>query len=140
MLAPFAAWLGELGVTPFMLRLIVQLGLIVAVFFALQISAAVLVYMERKVAALVQQRYGPYLVGPHGLMQPLADIVKLMFKEELRPKTADTALFYVAPVLLGSTARPLLEWPLHSIRDQRRLVITDTRMVGGDIRLIARPK
>ncbi len=42
----------------------------------LQISAAVLVYMERKIAALVQQRYGPYLVGPRGLMQPLADIVR----------------------------------------------------------------
>ena len=104
MLAPVAAWLGAHGVSPFMLRLIVQLGLIVAVFFALQISAAVLVYMERKVAALVQQRYGPYLVGPHGLMQPLADIVKLMFKEELRPKTADTALFYVAPVLSAVAA------------------------------------
>ena len=58
-------------------------------------SAAVLVYMERKVAALVQQRYGPYLVGPRGLLQPLADIIKLMFKEELRPKAADTILFYV---------------------------------------------
>jgi NADH-quinone oxidoreductase subunit H len=104
MLTPVAAWLGAHGVSPFMLRLIVQLGLIVAVFFALQISAAVLVYMERKVAALVQQRYGPYLVGPHGLMQPLADIVKLMFKEELRPKTADTALFYVAPVLSAVAA------------------------------------
>jgi NADH-quinone oxidoreductase subunit H len=104
MLAPFAAWLGTLGVTPFMLRIAVQLLLIGAIFMALQISAAVLVYMERKVAALVQQRYGPYLVGPHGLMQPLADIVKLMFKEELRPKTADTALFYVAPVLSAVAA------------------------------------
>ena len=45
--------------------------------------------MERKVAAFVQQRYGPYLVGPRGLLQPLADIVKLIFKEELRPKAAD---------------------------------------------------
>ena len=68
-------------------------------FFALLISAAVLVYMERKVAAFVQQRYGPYLVGPRGLLQPLADIVKLMFKEELRPKAADTLLFYAAPIL-----------------------------------------
>ena len=46
-----------------------------------------------------QQRYGPYLVGPRGLLQPIADIVKLIFKEELRPKSADTLLFYVAPVL-----------------------------------------
>jgi len=104
MLAPLAVWLGQHGITPFILRLIVQLGLIGAIFMALQISAAVLVYMERKVAALVQQRYGPYLVGPHGLMQPLADIVKLMFKEELRPKTADSVLFYVAPVLSAVAA------------------------------------
>jgi NADH-quinone oxidoreductase subunit H len=73
-------------------------------FFMLLNSAAVLVYMERKVAAWAQQRYGPYLVGPMGLMQPLADIVKLMFKEELRPKAADTLLFYVAPILSATAA------------------------------------
>jgi NADH-quinone oxidoreductase subunit H len=85
-------------------ELIAHLVIIVAVFFALQISAAVLVYMERKVAAFVQQRYGPYLVGPRGLLQPLADILKLVMKEELRPKAADTILFYVAPVLSATAA------------------------------------
>jgi NADH-quinone oxidoreductase subunit H len=85
-------------------ELIAHLGLIFFVFFALQISAAVLVYMERKVAAFVQQRYGPYLVGPRGLLQPLADIVKLIFKEELRPKSADAILFYAAPVLSATAA------------------------------------
>ena len=84
--------------------LIAHLGLILVVFFALQISAAVLVYMERKVAAIIQQRYGPYLVGPRGLLQPLADIVKLIMKEELRPKAADTVLFYAAPVLAATAA------------------------------------
>jgi len=84
--------------------LIAHIGLILAVFLALQISAAVLVYMERKVAALMQQRYGPYLVGPRGALQPLADIVKLIFKEELRPKAADTVLFYAAPVLASTAA------------------------------------
>jgi NADH-quinone oxidoreductase subunit H len=73
-------------------------------FFMLLNSAAILVYMERKVAAFVQQRYGPYLVGPMGLMQPLADIIKLMFKEELRPKAADALLFYVAPILSATAA------------------------------------
>lgn len=52
----------------------------------------------------------------------------------------DEFVFYLAPVLLGSTGRPLLDWPLASIRDQRKLVITDTRMVGGDIRLTAKPR
>jgi NADH-quinone oxidoreductase subunit H len=67
-------------------------------------SAAVLVYMERKVAAWVQQRYGPYLVGPYGVLQPLADIVKLLMKEELRPKAADAILFAIAPVLSATAA------------------------------------
>ena len=89
------------GITP---ELIAQLTLIGVVFFALQISAAVLVYMERKVAAFVQQRYGPYLVGPRGALQPLADILKLIMKEELRPKSADTLLFYAAPVLSATAA------------------------------------
>ena len=73
-------------------------------FFMLLNSAAVLVYMERKVAGHLQQRYGPYLVGPHGVLQPIADIVKLMFKEELRPKGADTLLFYAAPILSATAA------------------------------------
>ncbi len=81
-----------------------QLGVIGFTFFMLLNSAAVLVYMERKVAALIQQRYGPYLVGPKGMLQPLADIIKLMFKEELRPKAADSLLFYVAPVLSATAA------------------------------------
>jgi NADH-quinone oxidoreductase subunit H len=84
--------------------LIGQLVVIGFTFFMLLNSAAILVYMERKVAAVIQQRYGPWLVGPRGLLQPLADIVKLMFKEELRPKAADSLLFYVAPVLCATAA------------------------------------
>jgi NADH-quinone oxidoreductase subunit H len=52
----------------------------------------------------MQQRYGPYLVGPHGMLQPIADILKLVFKEELRPKGADKWLFTLAPVLSIVTA------------------------------------
>jgi len=84
--------------------LIAHLVLIGAVFFLLQITAAVLVYMERKVAAVIQQRHGPWLVGPRGLLQPLADILKLIMKEELRPKGADVALFYLAPILSAAAA------------------------------------
>ncbi len=84
--------------------LIAQLVVIGFTFFMLLNSAAILVYMERKVAAFIQQRYGPYLVGPKGLMQPLADIIKLMFKEELRPKSADALLFYLAPILSATAA------------------------------------
>jgi NADH-quinone oxidoreductase subunit H len=83
---------------------IARVGLIGFVFVMLLSSAAGLVYMERKVAAWVQQRYGPYLVGPYGLLQPLADIVKLLMKEELRPKAADALLFAAAPVLSATAA------------------------------------
>jgi NADH-quinone oxidoreductase subunit H len=74
------------------------------VFMGLQIMAAVMVYAERKVAAFMQQRYGPYLVGPKGLLQPVADILKLFFKEELRPKAADAFLFSLAPIISVAAA------------------------------------
>jgi NADH-quinone oxidoreductase subunit H len=84
--------------------LIAQLSLTLFVFVMLLSSAAGMVYFERKVAALLQQRMGPYLVGPKGLLQPLADIIKLMFKEELRPRAADTLLFTLAPVMAATAA------------------------------------
>jgi NADH-quinone oxidoreductase subunit H len=86
------------------LRFAVQLGLIGFVFFMLINMSALLVLAERKIMGFMQQRYGPYLVGPHGLLQPLADIVKLLFKEELRPKGADKLLFTLAPILSVTAA------------------------------------
>jgi NADH-quinone oxidoreductase subunit H len=85
-------------------HVIVYTAIILTVFFALQIGAAVMVYAERKVAAFMQQRWGPFLVGPRGLLQPLADIVKLIFKEDLRPKAADTLLFIAAPIISVAAA------------------------------------
>jgi NADH-quinone oxidoreductase subunit H len=84
--------------------LVAQIVLILFVFFMLLNSAAVMVYVERKVAAMLQQRVGPYLVGPKGLLQPMADIVKLLFKEELRPRAADAFLFALAPVISAACA------------------------------------
>src|SRR5678815_5719586 len=81
------------------LQLLAQFIVIFAAFFLLVNMSAVLVLAERKVMGFMQQRYGPYLVGPHGMMQPFADILKLLFKEELRPKGADKWLFTLAPVL-----------------------------------------
>ncbi|MBI3490827.1 MAG: NADH-quinone oxidoreductase subunit H [Acidobacteria bacterium] len=84
--------------------LIAQIGLTLFVFVMLLNSAAIMVYVERKVAALLQQRLGPYLVGPKGLLQPLADVIKLMFKEELRPRAADPLLFALAPIISATCA------------------------------------
>ena len=86
------------------LTIVAQLGVILVVFFALQMSAAVTVLMERKVAAFVQQRVGPYRTGPWGVLQPVADIVKLVFKEELRPRAADRFVFLLAPVISATAA------------------------------------
>jgi NADH-quinone oxidoreductase subunit H len=83
---------------------VAQLGMVLAVFVMLLLSAAVMVYSERKVAAFIQQRYGPYLVGPKGLLQPIADVIKLMFKESLRPVAADKVLFILAPILSATAA------------------------------------
>jgi len=83
---------------------VAQLGLVLAVFVMLLLSAAVMVYSERKVAAFIQQRYGPYLVGPRGLLQPIADVIKLMFKEPLRPVAADKVIFILAPILSATAA------------------------------------
>jgi NADH-quinone oxidoreductase subunit H len=81
-----------------------QIVLTLGVFVALLSSAAVMVYVERKVAAILQQRLGPYRVGPKGLLQPFADVLKLMFKEQLRPGAADPWLFTLAPVISAAAA------------------------------------
>jgi NADH-quinone oxidoreductase subunit H len=81
-----------------------QIGLTLFVFFMLLNSAALMVLVERKVAAFLQQRLGPYRVGPWGVLQPLADVIKLMFKEELRPAAADKWLFALAPIISAAAA------------------------------------
>src|SRR5687767_4982429 len=86
------------------LRFLVQLAIIGFTFFMLINASALLVLAERKIMGFMQQRYGPYLVGPHGLLQPLADILKLLMKEELRPKGADKWLFTLAPILSVTAA------------------------------------
>jgi NADH-quinone oxidoreductase subunit H len=65
--------------------------------------AAGLIYVERRLLALFQDRYGPNRVGPFGLMQVLADVVKIFFKEDWIPPFADKAVFVIAPgILMGS--------------------------------------
>ena len=82
-----------------LLRFGVYGAIVFIAFNALIIASAILVLAERKVMGFMQQRYGPYLVGPHGTLQPFADILKLLFKEELRPKGADKWLFTLAPII-----------------------------------------
>src|SRR6201988_2332971 len=55
--------------------------------------------LERKFAARMQSRIGPYRVGPHGLLQPIADALKLMMKEDIVPTHADRGVYNLAPIV-----------------------------------------
>jgi NADH-quinone oxidoreductase subunit H len=85
-------------------RISVHLVLIFVVFNMLVMSAAFMVWLERKVCAYIQDRVGPNRVGFEGALQPFADVFKLMFKEDLKPKAADSVLFALAPIVSAVTA------------------------------------
>ena len=84
--------------------IVAQLTLIFIIFNVLVMASAFMVWMERKVCAYIQDREGPNRVGPAGLLQPFADVIKLVFKEDLRPKTADALIFAIAPIISTATA------------------------------------
>ena len=75
------------------------LGLIVVLLGVLTV-VAVLTYAERKLLAHVQMRLGPMRVGPHGLLQAPADVLKLILKEDLVPANADKLVFRLAPFVV----------------------------------------
>ena len=83
----------------FMTTLIPLIVAVVGSMAWLGINALVLVYCERKFAGHIQRRPGPFEVGPHGVLQPLADGLKLMSKQLLTPDNADDFLFWLAPIL-----------------------------------------
>jgi NADH-quinone oxidoreductase subunit H len=72
---------------------------ILAIILPLLLAVAYLTYAERKVMAAVQIRRGPNVVGPWGLLQPIADGVKLLFKETIIPTTANRVVFMIAPMI-----------------------------------------
>src|SRR3989475_5500722 len=74
----------------------IQIGAVVMVI-ALWVAYAT--YLERKISAFIQARLGPMRVGPWGLLQPIADGLKLLVKEDFIPENADRWIFFVAPYI-----------------------------------------
>jgi NADH-quinone oxidoreductase subunit H len=78
---------------------VIPLLKIVIVLNATLVGVTYMVLLERKVIAWAQSRLGPMRVGPHGILQPVADAVKLMLKEDITPTRADKWVFTVAPII-----------------------------------------
>ncbi len=79
--------------------LIITLVKIALLLFIVLTVDAYLTWFERKVVAHIQSRWGPYRVGPHGLLQPLADGLKFLFKEDPTPAGVDKFVYFLAPLL-----------------------------------------
>jgi len=107
-LAPIFSWLYGLilsiGFSDSWARLISQIGLALVVFGLLSVLALFLVWWERKVSAHIQQRFGPMMTGWHGVLQTLADGLKLVQKEDIIPALADRKVFFWAPVICFTCA------------------------------------
>ena len=90
---------------PELLQPIVYTGLkAIVLLLPLILSVAMLTYVERKVIGFMQNRVGPNRVGPRGLFQPFADVIKLLFKEVILPTNANKTLFLIAPFITLVTA------------------------------------
>jgi NADH-quinone oxidoreductase subunit H len=77
---------------------------IAAVLGAFMTLFALISVLERKILARIQNRYGPNRVGPFGLLQPLADGIKLLIKEDIVPLRADKIVHFLAPIIMAATA------------------------------------
>jgi len=105
-------WFRELllgwGLAPSLVQLIsYAIGVVVVCMVAMGI-VVLLIWVERKIAGRIQDRLGPNRAGPYGLLQPIADVIKIMTKEMITPDGADSVPFNLAPVI--SVAAVLLIW------------------------------
>ena len=123
-----AKWLEGLlvgwGMPPLWVTIVMSLiGVVVTAVFVLLVDIF-LVWMERKVVARFQDRLGPNRLGPFGLIQPFADVIKLLIKEDITPKGADKLLFNLAPIIALATV--LVLWSV---------IPLTPKVVGADINI-----
>ncbi|HTU03000.1 MAG TPA: complex I subunit 1 family protein, partial [Candidatus Sulfotelmatobacter sp.] len=98
------------------MAMLVKIGV---VFGALLLAVAYMTWVERKLIADIQVRLGPMRVGPYGLLQPIADGIKLFFKEDLIPGQVDRVLFLLAPAI--SIVPALISFAVIPFGDQTTL-------------------
>jgi NADH-quinone oxidoreductase subunit H len=87
--------------TFFLIATVVKVAVVLGVLLTV---VAYAVWLERKVVAHIQSRWGPYRVGPHGLLQPLADGLKIFLKEDIVPQDVDRFVYWLAPFLAFTLA------------------------------------
>src|SRR6476659_7752158 len=80
---------------------LLNIGVLLAVFLTL---FALMSVLERKILGRIQNRYGPNRVGPFGLLQPVADGIKMLIKEDIVPARADKLVHFLAPILIAAAA------------------------------------
>ena len=109
-----AAWMSTVlaswGVPGWLSPVLIQLVGVVVLVSIMMVIDVLLVWVERKVVARFQDRLGPNRLGPFGLIQPFADIIKLLIKEDITPQGADRVVYNLAPIM--SLMSVLLLWAI----------------------------
>jgi len=136
----------NLQLSPEVVQLLVNVGLIFAMVHVILIGCAYAIMLERKLSAWMQDRIGPNRVGPQGLLQPIADGIKFMLKEDFNPKGVDKALFFlapgfiVAPAIMGFVVIPWagttdLTWIINWLGVGQAGATYTVKFIGADINI-----
>src|SRR5690242_14617882 len=102
--AHILTWLSHTGTPDLVVQIASVLINIVAVLTVFLSLFALVSVLERKILGRIQNRYGPNRVGPFGLLQPVADGIKMLIKEDIVPARADKVVHFAAPILIAAAA------------------------------------